>query len=624
MNVFYEENGSFKVGSIVSRLDTSLQIDTQHGKRVKLKTQNVLLEFASPLNDFLPMAEQLAESIDIDFLWQCCGEEEFSYRDLATDYWGHSPSATEAAAIILCLFSAPIYFYKKGKGHYKAAPEDALKAAQASIERKRREQEQIDAWVHELKMGMLPDPIARQLMTLLFRPDKTSLEFKALEQASSLLGISLLKLAISVGGVPSIPDYLMTGFLLEHFPKGRGFGQYSLPDVPDPLPSANVAAFSIDDADTTEIDDAFSVVDLPNGNKRVGIHIAAPTLGIHENSDLENIVYTRLSTVYYPGGKITMLPDEVVECFTLKEGYSCPALSLYVEVTPSFELVLFENRIERVPIVANLRHVTLEPLFNEETLSHDPGIDYPFKNELIWLWHFAAALEKRRGKYDPNRPVQIDYTFFVVEGKVEIRPRQRGAPIDKLVSELMILANCEWGRQLAAARIPALYRAQSTGKVRMTTQPEPHVGLGVAQYVWATSPLRRATDFVNQRQLVALIRETKAPFSQGDAALFTILRDFDMTYSAYLAFQDKMEYFWCLRWLSQQQISELTATYMKEDWVRIEGLPLRLRIAGLPMLNNGERVELSIMRIDEPMLEIECRFLARVECQSTTTAVFSS
>ncbi|MEJ8674334.1 ribonuclease catalytic domain-containing protein [Chromobacterium amazonense] len=613
MNVFYEESGSFKVGSIVSRSDASLQVDTQHGKRAKIKSANVFLEFNSPLADFLPAADKLAADIDLDFLWECSPDDEFGYQDLAADYFGHEPSAVEAAALIGRLHGAPMYFYKKGKGRYKKAPQDALQAALAGIERKKREQEQIDGWVAELKAGVLPEAIRSQLMQLLWKPDKNTLEFKAFDQASRETGLPPLRLADKVGGIPSVPDYLMAGFLMEYFPKGAGFGKYAPPAELPELPVSSARAFSIDDANTTEIDDALSVEDLPNGNKRVGIHIAAPTLGVPVDSDIEKMVLSRLSTAYFPGDKITMLPDDVVQAFTLQEGRDCPAFSLYAEVTPEFEPVAFENRIEKVHIAANLRHAELEQVFNEETLANDPGVDYPFKRELVWLWQFAEALEKRRGKYDPTRPVQHDYNIDVADGVVSITIRKRGAPMDKLVSELMILANSEWGRMLAEADIPAMYRAQSMGKVRMTTRPEPHMGLGVAQYAWSTSPLRRASDFINQRQLAAMIRGEKPLFPQGDAMLFAILRDFDATYGAYLSFQDKMEHYWCLKYLLQENITAPTATVIKEDLVRIDGLPLRLRIPGLPELARGDRVQLSVVKVDLLTQEVELRYTGRLD-----------
>src|SRR5512135_1091955 len=138
MNIFYEEEGAFKVGAILTDNTTSLQVESVHGKRSKIKATNVLLRFANPgLNEFMAQAEHIASDIDVEFLWQCSPPDEFGFDALATEYFGHAPSAIEAAGALMRLHSAPMYFYKKGKGHYKAAPPDALKAALASAEKKR-------------------------------------------------------------------------------------------------------------------------------------------------------------------------------------------------------------------------------------------------------------------------------------------------------------------------------------------------------------------------------------------------------------------------------------------------------------------------------------------------------
>ena len=611
MNILYEESGSFKVGSIVTRNDNSMQVDTQHGKRSKVKSANILLEFSSSLHDFLPAAEALAADIDIDFLWEVCGSDEFDYQQIATDYFGHAPNPIENAAVLIKLYAAPMYFDKKGKGRFKAAPQEALQAALAGLERKQREQAQIDEWVNQMLDGSLPEPIDQQLFSLLHRPDKQSLEFKAFDAACQKKGLSPLRLAAQLGGIRSVPEYLLAGFLLEYFPNGRGFPALPPAEIPDDLPLAEVSAFSIDDSSTTEIDDALSLQPLANGHHRVGIHIAAPTLGIAPDSPIDRLIFKRLSTVYFPGDKITMLPDELVQQFTLLADTPRPAFSLYVEVDADWQPVSYENRIELVNITANLRLHELEPYFNADTLAQPGhGPDYPYKNELVWLWQFAEALEKRRGKYDPTRPVQYDYGVDIDEHEhVTISKRARGTPMDKLVSELMILANSEWASMLSEAEIPALYRAQSMGKVRMTTHPEPHVGLGVQQYIWSTSPLRRAADFVNQRQLIALTRGETPQFQKNDATLFAIMRDFDTTYNAYATFQDRMERFWCLRWFTQENVKEITASYIKDDLLRLNGLPMNTRVAGLPPLNRGDTVRLAVVRIEELTQSIELRFL---------------
>ena len=180
-----------------------------------------------------------------------------------------------------------------------------------------------------------------------------------------------------------------------------------------------------------------------------------------------------------PGNKITMLPDSAVEMFTLKQGSACPALSLYLTVAPDLSVRVMESRVEQVTIAANLRHEQLEPLFNEATIGQ--GGDYAYRAELEWLWHFANHLEVLRGVKETGRNLIPEYSFKVDNDRVRITHRMRGTPIDKVVAEMMILANSRWGDTLAENGIAAIYRAQSSGKTRMTTEPLPHQGLGVAR-----------------------------------------------------------------------------------------------------------------------------------------------
>jgi Exoribonuclease R len=309
---------------------------------------------------------------------------------------------------------------------------------------------------------------------LLYAPDKNRLEWKAVDDACKATGLTPVKLLDRCGAIASSHDYHLGAFLREHFPRGTGFGDaHELPDPPS-LPDAGVRAFSMDDAATTEIDDAFSVMPLDNGNWRVGIHIAVPALGIPPASALDDIAARRLSTVYYPGGKITMLPDGAIHHYTLGETHTCPALSMYVEVSNGDWTVLSqETRLEQVHIAANLRHETLEAHFHTGSIADD-SVDYPFKRELDMLWHFSGALEAARGKTpDPNQPQRQDYNFKVEHDRVSITDRARGNPIDRVVSELMIYANSEWGRWLAETETMALYRTQQNGKVKMSTKPAP-------------------------------------------------------------------------------------------------------------------------------------------------------
>ena len=584
MNIFYEESGQFKVASIVQKNDATYQVDTQHGKRTKVKANNVFAEFDGDMAAFLENAQAQAADIDTDLLWEVCGEEEFTAEAIAEEYYGHAPTKTELAATLIALYAAPMYFYKKAKGVFKAAPEETLKQALAAIERKKQQDAQIDAWAEALKRGEMPSEIAADLKTILHAPDKQSLTYKAFTKAADELKISAYELAKKTGGITSIPQYLQDGFEIKYFPKGIGFPDLPLPEMPD-LPKADVTAFSIDDESTTEVDDALSLTDLGNGTKRVGIHIAAPSLAIKPGDKMEKNIMERLSTVYFPGGKITMLPENWIAAFSLDAGAYRPAVSIYFDVDSEFNVGAPTCKIEAVNIAANLRIQTIEPHFNAEAGLDEAGeMMFNHHQDLIWFHQFAVALQKARGKYEPDRAPQYDYSIELdEEGNVSVVRRERGSPIDTLVSEMMILANSTWAQMLHDNDLPGLFRVQPAGKVRMSTKSEPHIGMGVQHYGWFTSPLRRAADYINQKQLISLIDDSAEPLYQNsDAELFAALRDFDAAYTAYADFQRQMEAYWSLVYLQQQDTSELTATILKEDLVRIEGLPLTTRANGIP------------------------------------------
>ncbi|MBK9160921.1 MAG: RNB domain-containing ribonuclease [Nitrosomonadales bacterium] len=635
MNILYEEDGAFKVGSVMTDNITSLQVESLSGKRSKVKATHVMLRFTQPaLSELLPQAEALAETIDVDFLWECCPPDEFGSEQIATEYFGHPPSSLEAAAALIRLHGAPIYFHKKGKGRYRAAPPDVLKAALAGAEKKRQQLALQARYAEQLGRFELPPEFSGHLPQLLYKPDRNTIEAKALEAACAASHLSAAHLLQRCGAIPSTHDYHLQRFLLEHFPGGTGFPPVE-PCAWEELPLAGVDAFSIDDATTTEIDDAFSVEKLANGNWRVGVHIAAPALGILRDSEVDRLAAQRLSTVYMPGNKITMLPDNVVQAFTLCADHICPALSMYNEIDgETLDLLSHESRVERIHITANLRHDTLEPLFNEDTLAAGK-LDYPYANELTLLWRLAQKLETARGKPADNNTQQTDYNFHIdndpssEKAKVSITQRRRGSPIDKVVSELMILVNSEWGRHLAEHGFVGIYRTQQGGKVKMSTVAAPHQGLGVAQYMWSSSPLRRYVDMLNQRQIIAMLHESEPAYARNDEALYAAMRDFDTMYGIYGEFQRGMERYWCLRWLLQERdapsrtdkeeangaLRELvvTAVVLRENLVKLTDIPLVFKVPSLPELPANSRVRLAIDEIDLLDLDVRARFVAKME-----------
>ncbi|MEO6896086.1 MAG: RNB domain-containing ribonuclease, partial [Caldimonas sp.] len=192
-------------------------------------------------------------------------------------------------------------------------------------------------------------------------------------------------------------------------------------------------------------------------------------------------------------------------------------------------------------------------------------------------------------------------------------------------AEAMILANSTWGGWLASCGVPGIYRSQASlapgVKVRMSTQPLAHAGMGVAQYAWSTSPLRRYVDLVNQWQIVACVRHGRtaalvAPFKPKDVQLLATIADFDASYAAYNAFQASIERYWSLQYVAQREVNELDATVMKEGLVRADTLPLVFRAAGAEPLMRGAGVRVRLGAIDLLTLDVAASVTARTDAPS--------
>ena len=562
------------------------------------------------------------------------------------DYFSDNATLAQQAGALFALYDAPHYFRRAGKGRFKKASAEILQQALAAIEKKKALLAQIDDWAAALGRGECPQPIREQLYKILFKPDKNAPEYKAVVEASRATHTAPLDLLQKAGAIDSAYQFHWKRFLFENFPKGTGFPALTAPQPPGDLPLAPVQAYSIDDSQTTEIDDALSVQGLGTGTVTLGIHIAAPGLAIVPGTPLDQLGRTRLSTVYMPGYKITMLPDEVVRIYTLDEGRANPAVSLYVTIDEAtLAITGAETKLERVPVQVNFRHDQLDHIVTEEWLAN-PEFQYentpqPLldkREQLSFLHRLAKNLKAQRevvrGKPETfNRP---DYNFRLVGNhgaepqgheQVQISTRKRGAPLDLIVAEAAIVANSTWGGLLAEHGVPGIYRSQASlapgVKVRMGTKALPHAGIGVKSYAWATSPLRRYVDLVNQWQIIAVVRHGKtaalaAPFKPKDADLFSIISSFDAAYGAYNGYQAGMERFWTLKYVEQNGITELNATVFKEGpggsfLVRADDIPLVFPVLGAQNLPRGARLKVKLGEVDEITLDIHGTVIERLD-----------
>ena len=647
MNLLYEEGGDIKIATVQSATGSgdseSWQATSLSGKKIKLKAKEVWLRFEKPeAQAVMDEALVLSKDIDLQLLWDCAPEEEFGLVDVSLEYFGSQATIAQQAALAIALQGAPVFFRRKGRGRFQRAPLEQLQAGLAALERKQKELEQQSVWQQELIAGKFPETLKSSAQQLLFSPDKNTSAYKALIAACTQTGESPAQLMIRCGAIDSPLAYHQGLFLKAHFPNGAahhaniGIDQTMYDAAIAELPLADVQAFSIDDSGTTEIDDALSVTELPEGGHRVGIHIAAPGLAIAKDDPLDQVARNRMSTVYFPGDKITMLPDSVIEQFSLDEGAPRPALSIYVDVDAVgiANRDTLQMRAEMVPMAANLRLENIEHLVSEESLT-DEAVSYPYRKELSILWRAAKLLHAGRqekrianglraeqlGVVDPNALAR-DFHFQIqdVDGaqRVEIIPRQRGSILDTIVAEWMIFCNSASGQLLADHGLPGLFRTQKGWgplRTRMQTTPGPHEGLGLDYYAWCTSPLRRYSDLVNQWQLIALAKhgvtaKMVAPFPPRDATLMGIAADFESCYQAYGEFQDRLEKYWCLRWIAQDEDAKTVhVRHLKEGMSRVELVPLHLPIPELATHPRMTRAEVVVDGVDLLQLNAAVRVL---------------
>jgi len=189
VHLLYEEDGELKAGTVLEHSPAFFHVQSPHGRRSKIKAANVLIAFERPEPAvLLDEAESFSRGLETDFLWECSGAREFGFEELAREYVGREPTPTEAAGVLMKLHSAPMYFYRRGRGRFQAAPEATLKLALAAVEKKKRMQEQVGVWAEKLAGGQCPAEVAELKDELLYAPDRNKPQTRALEQACAKTG----------------------------------------------------------------------------------------------------------------------------------------------------------------------------------------------------------------------------------------------------------------------------------------------------------------------------------------------------------------------------------------------------------------------------------------------------
>ncbi|MDO5532321.1 ribonuclease catalytic domain-containing protein [Sutterella sp.] len=612
MQIVFEEDGVPKVGTVLETGWKDFRVELPGGRRIKVKKPQVIFTHEGPgAGQLQEEAAAVAREMDPAFLWEAAPEHAFLYSHLAREYFT-KPGPVELVAILLALEGNPDWFVHSGPGKYRRVEKAVIERRLAEERAAEERRQSIEVTAQRILAGDVPESIAADPLG----SGRAGLDYRGLWRAAELSGVSVGRLMLDLGLVAS-PWVLHTGrFFRKHFPQGREFGELPEPPAFGDLPLADVAAFSIDNSETTEIDDAASVRFLGDGRLVIGIHIAAPGLIIERGSPVDLAARERMSTVYAPGLKTTMLPEDWIKAASLDEGRAVPCVSLYATVEAGTMTVLAtETRLERVMIETNLRHDRFDPPVTVEMIE-EGRLAIPHAREIEVLWRFARMRETVREEYR-GYPERLDLLWKwepMLEGEgeaahVSFRRDERSDPVNRLVAELMIFVNETWGRFLDERGYTGIYRSLTDGFVRMSSQPGPHLRMGVGCYAWMSSPLRRYVDLVNQRQLIRALRGEPPDHGNNDIELFLIISRFVSRSGVLIGFEGRMKRYWSLRWIEQEGLTDLTAVVVKDNVVSFDDLPLRERIPGLPRLRRGTRVRLKVVGLDYVGLTLSAKLL---------------
>jgi exoribonuclease-2 len=220
----------------------------------------------------------------------------------------------------------------------------------------------------------------------------------------------------------------------------------------------------------------------------------------------------------------------------------------------------------------------------------DEMLQSPATDELTDLIHRLAALTQKLtdqrlacGAIIIRRP---QLKIHVKDDHITVKALDPNSPARQLISEVMILANRLAAQHATREGVPVIFRTQdapqgepgfhgaesgydpiSVIKVlkgmrrsRLSLSPQPHAGLGLDAYTQLTSPIRRFSDVVIQRQMAASLAGEPLPYEKEE--LLDVLSAAESAEREMRAIERQSINYWALEYLARQ-----CADGRQEGWI---------------------------------------------------------
>ncbi|MFW5627667.1 MAG: RNB domain-containing ribonuclease [Candidatus Cloacimonadaceae bacterium] len=491
--VLLYEQGELLFGQITEQDDISVLVRTKSGHALRVRQARIMLisrDSYGADKDLTAFKEELRD-ITLPKLSHDLFPAQF--EELAKKL--NIDSDLSLFALFLHLKENTNLFYSKKGRYFKRTEEEQAQFHERKQELKIRESHlsEIDSYF-ETKQKLSPDA-----QETLLRDTRSMQRGERIEDIERLLRkrfgkYDLTAIRRSLGDCLEIPDPVLdsSGLPIKFLRDGK-----ELKFCLDDLPEATHNAFSIDEDDSKDFDDAISIEETPGGYM-LGIHVSNPAFFFEKDSPYLIEAIERASSLYLPSGVVPMLPPLLSdEAFSLNTSGFKAVLSLYVSFDDKCRITSWELKAQKIKICQNLSFSKVEKEFS------DPRLKI--------LQKISQSLREEREGAEKNEDRRFFYSLQLRDDDIIAIKKDMHSPVRLMIEELMILYNRYMAVYAQNNDVAALYRnisqytdpqsKKQSNTAYLDTKPGFHPGIGSSAYLHATSPLRRTVDIINQAQI---------------------------------------------------------------------------------------------------------------------------
>lgn len=613
------------------------------------------IQKADYLNTFFAESNSKARTLNLETTWEKLvqaqnpqAEKAYDYKEICKIHFGNLEPRNILTLLLALIFDS-VYF-KRSKDSFAPRPFNIVQNLQASRQKAQEKKDAQDRSINAFKQKLanpsfkLPAP-ARLSISLLEDLAAGIEDNERIKEAKEFLEFTLNQLKLEISGYPHQKAFELL-LRLGHFTQNTNlalirykpkiiFSEESLTQAENLDPSKNhlidesflihdfskLDCFTIDDASTKDMDDAISLEQLPDGGFRLGVHISDVAGAILVDSPVDKDALQRATSIYCPEQTINMLPEMLCnDKLSLVAGQTRGVLSCIFEIGQDFKINKSEIKAGKVKINKRYTYPEVDQILE----SDDNSLEQTMLNN---LYNITSQLESERIAKGALRVHKHDVNVIAdaTSGEIELVPYDESSPARNLIGELMVQANKTFAEFAAYHDMPFIFRGQEAPhdsnsdegssdnnqkkndgplKLKRSTlsfSPEPHAALGLNAYAQVTSPIRRYSDLINQRQILYFLANNKAFYSVDDLDKLLQVLEPAMNVAKSVAYESKR--YWLMRYLEpiakEGKTIEATVfrTDLKRPVVELDHVFLRTSIELKINVKRGDRLKLKIVNI---------------------------